>query len=601
MKFINETIAKIQPLDTDAMQNIEQMLADRGLKGQLGYLENILIKYVGITRSATPAVPKKKTIVVCADHGVAKMGVSAYPPETTVEMTRNYLISKGAVANALSNFAASDIAVIDMGIGADTAAIPNLINKKIAYGTANIAKGPAMSRDEAIQSITTGIKLADQYVKEGYRCFLPGEMGIANTTSSAAIAAVCGDLTAEAATGRGTNISDERLKLKISIVQQALTVNRPAKNDGIDILSKVGGFELGCIAGIIIGAAANQAVVMLDGFNTGAAALIAKAICPQTANYLIGSHLAAEKAHQTMLHLLNIQPYMNMNFRLGETTGSSIAINLLDSVIKLLTDTPENITPQPLKRAPIAVKPPLPPVDKSVQEECSLYIDNLAKPIHSLGRLENLAIQLAGITHTKRPRQLKKALVYFSLTDQPVPQTVISFAHHAGAVLYPVQLSNDTAAAANDIALFMDELVRRYQLIALTTDTNLTDTNYTTDLIKTACQHIAAGSAAIIADNDIVLAGAAAACQADDALKDYIITPVKQYSPLGRQSEQQLNLMPYLDLNIQTTNGIGAALTLKLIDASLHMLNDMKTFGTAGVSVANDGPGAGRQDKNQLN
>ncbi len=593
MDLISETIRKILPLDAGAMAAAENSLAKRGTRG-LGYLKNILLKYAGITRNAAPLSPKKKTIVVCADHGVAQMGVSAYPPETTVEMTRNYLIAKGAVANALSNFARSDLAVVDMGIGADTSDIPNLICRKIAFGTKNIAAGPAMSHEEAVRAIETGITLAKKYAKEGYRCFLPGEMGIANTTASAAIVAACGNLTAEEATGRGTNISDERLKQKIAVVRQALSVNRPNPGDGIDILAKIGGFEFGCMAGIMLGAAANQCVTMLDGFNTGAAALIAKALCPRVTDYLIGSHLAAEKAHRAMLKLLGLHPYMKMDFRLGEATGSSIAIDLLDSVLYFLHNKPKIVLPQPLMAAKTVPAFSIGPLDESKKEACSLYIDNLTKPLHSMGRLEEFAIQLAGITSCSRPRQLKKALLYFSTENEPLPQQTLAFARHAGAILLPVLLPRNAKKAAL-VAFTAAQSVSDAKLVALTADESSAD-DALNAAVRTASLSVAAGGAAIFPDNALSLQGIAAAAQEQPAIKSYIFPPPRQYTLEGKEAETSLQLTACLDLNTRPAAGIGCTLMMKVADAALHMLNDMKTFGYAGVSVANDGPGAKRQD-----
>ncbi|MBQ1511509.1 MAG: nicotinate-nucleotide--dimethylbenzimidazole phosphoribosyltransferase, partial [Selenomonadaceae bacterium] len=295
MSILEETIARIQPLDTAAMQAVGEKLDDA--KG-LGHLRELLLRYAGITGESTPEPPKKCTIICCSDHGVAAMGVSAYPPETTVQMTANYLISRGAAANAAANFASSDLLVVDMGIAGDTGNIPCLVNCHIADGTANSALGPAMTREQAITSIESGIKIVSACAENGYRCFLPGEMGIANTTSSAAIcAAICG-ISPEEATGRGTNISDERLAKKISVVGQILETNHPDPTDGLDVLAKVGGFELGCIAGIILGAAAHQSIAVLDGFNAGAAALIAATIAPLSREYVVASHLATERGHQ---------------------------------------------------------------------------------------------------------------------------------------------------------------------------------------------------------------------------------------------------------------------------------------------------------------
>lgn len=593
MEFINQTIKKILPPDAAAIKTVKTELERRKLSGNLGYLENILLKYAGITRSAKLAIPKKKTIVVCADHGVAKMGVSAYPPETTVEMTRNYLITKGAVANALSNFAGSNLSVVDMGIGADTHDITGLIDKKIALGTKNIAEGAAMSREDAITAIKTGIELANKYADEGFRCFLPGEMGIANTTASAAIVAACGNLTPFEATGRGTNISDERLKLKISVVAKALAVNKPDPNDGIDILAKIGGFEFGCIAGIMLGAAARQSPTMLDGFNTGAAALIARALCPQITDYLIGSHLAAEKAHRTMLYLLNLKPYMDMNFRLGEATGSSIAINLLDGAIKLFNSAKKEILPEEHLAKDSAPHKVL-PASQSIMADCSLYIDNLAKPIHSMGRLEEFAIQMAGITKTKQPKHIKKALLHLTTQKANVPQTTICFAAHADAALYPVLLPQDEKTAALELAALAQSLAE-YKIIGFASDSE-SDKKIITAAIKAACPVIAANNSAIVAGGSTTFDGIAAALDENPLLKDYIFPPLATHSQKGNDLLKKLNKAACLDLGTDLKDGIAAALTMKIIDASLNMLNDMKTFGTAGVSVANDGPGANRQN-----
>ena len=216
MSLLNQTIRKILPPDQRAIKFVRHKLAQTMTNPDgLGELQNILLRYVGITGQINPEIPKKFTIIACADHGVAEMNVSAYPQETTAHMTRNYLVSKGAVANAMSNFCGSDMIVVDMGIKAPVDDIPGLLNRKIAPGTNNCAKGPAMTREQAIEAIETGIRLVNHYAAQGYCCFLPGEMGIANTTASASIVACLCNLTPKQATGRGTNISDERLAIKI--------------------------------------------------------------------------------------------------------------------------------------------------------------------------------------------------------------------------------------------------------------------------------------------------------------------------------------------------------------------------------------------------
>jgi nicotinate-nucleotide--dimethylbenzimidazole phosphoribosyltransferase len=207
-----------------------------------------------------------------------------------------------------------------------------------------------MTREQAIQAIETGIELVKSKVKEGYRCFSLGEMGIGNTTASAAIVAVFAGLTPEQATGRGTGISDKRLLVKVGAVRQGLAVNKPDPTDGLDVLAKVGGFELGGLAGVILGCAANHCLVIIDGFNASAAGLIAHALSPMSRHYMMASHLSAEQAHNKMLELLGLTAYIDMGLRLGEATGASLAMNLLDSALKMFnqmaTFAEAGVTPQ---------------------------------------------------------------------------------------------------------------------------------------------------------------------------------------------------------------------------------------------------------------
>jgi len=655
MNLLEQTLSRITPLDEAAMQYAKNRL-DKIAKPQkrFGYLENILIKYAGITGQEMPEVPKKCTIVVCADHGVAEMGVSAYPVETTVHMTKNYLISKGAVANALSNFSGAHMIVVDMGIAAPMEELPGLIDRKIDYGTKNMTKGPAMTREQAIQSLITGIELVNEYAQQGYQCFLPGEMGIANTTASAAIVATFGNLTPEQATGRGTNISDERLKVKIDVVRQALEVNNPNAKDGIDVLAKVGGFELGCIAGIMIGAAANHCVVMLDGFNTGVAALIANNICPLVKHYLIGSHLSAEPAHKKMLELLGLRPYINMNFRLGEATGSSIAINFLDVAIKAYSkmDTHQATAPA-LKAAKITTLKEvqdqfnkmiasIQPLDKAAMETCSLYIDNLTKPIHSLGAIEALAIQIAGVTANTKPNTLHKTILLFAdnnnKTTAPPLTALPTFAEHATAklILTDLNLRKDSNTAemtdqqmfaaiemgmeivneqadqginviglgdsSSDRAIcqtILDLYNQEEQLLAinpLDTLSKLGDTE--TAALVGAILTAANRRCAIVLDSSATCTAALLAVKIAPEVKNYLISSQLSPNPAHKLALSLLGIPLYLNLDMSIGEGCATALGMKLLDASMHMLNDMKTFGQASVAVANDGPGAVRQSKN---
>lgn len=336
MGLLDETLNQIQPLDEDAMEKAASRWKDLYLgMGDLGKMETMVTQFAGITGEAMPAIPKCCTVIACADHGVYAEGVSAYPQSTTVGMTRAYVETKGAAANAMAYYARSDMVVVDMGINADMSGVPNLLDRKIAWGTKNIAEGPAMARDEAIRSIETGIEIAEEKAKEGYKAFTIGEMGISNTTSSACILGAFNHWNAIEVTGRGTNISDERLRHKVEVVQKALDVNHPDPNDGLDVLSKVGGFEYGCMTGVILGAAANHALTIIDGFNTTASAFIAKALCPEVVHYLMASHLSLEQAHKKSLAALGLTEYIDLDFRLGEAIGAGIQTRMLDYALSV--------------------------------------------------------------------------------------------------------------------------------------------------------------------------------------------------------------------------------------------------------------------------
>ncbi|MBQ9376847.1 MAG: nicotinate-nucleotide--dimethylbenzimidazole phosphoribosyltransferase [Schwartzia sp.] len=634
MSLLEETIAKIQPPDEAASHAVRAHLAETmGGAEPLGALGELLERYAAITgETESSAAPQKCVIVCCADHGVAEMKVSAYPPSTTVQMTANYLISRGATANALANFAGAELLVVDLGIAADTDWIPGLVDRRIARGTKNCAKGPAMTGEEARRALETGIELAEKCAAEGVRCFLPGEMGIANTTSSACIVAAACGLTPEQATGRGTNISDERLKVKIEVVRQALAVNRPDPTDGLDLLAKVGGFELGCIAGIILGAAAHRAFVVLDGFNTGAAALIARALSPLVPNYLMSSHLAAEPAHRKILEALGLEPYMDMRFRLGEATGSSIAVNLLDATLlasgypgRDAEDDPFACETMPKEPVTLTDKTfdfyldTFPSPSKAAMAACQHRIDNLAKPVDCLGRLEEIAVTLAGIMDDERPETgLSRTLLVFShgaMSDAQHRLTA-AFAEHAEAEVVVGRLRSgcspkDAFAFGRETA---ENLAFSTPLLALAlTETDEADAFGTKaralaealltengDLRYNAEDFLAHVPKPLQADVSALLgamiAGAhnSALIVLDDASTEIVARYAEALCPALRP--YVLHVQPaLLHLGVTVPGGVVASLGLKLVDASLHMLNDMKTFAEARVPIAGDGPGATRQ------
>lgn len=339
MSLLHETLTKITPLDTVVMEQVQARLDGLAKPtGSLGRLEKMVRQYAGITRQTRPQAPRNCMVITAADHGVAKHGISAYPVETTIHMTTNYLVSKGASANAFANFCGADMVVADMGVAGDLSGVPGLWSRKIAYGTQDFTQGPAMSREHAIKAVETGIEIVNDRVQHGYTCFSLGEMGIGNTTSSAAIVAAFSRLTPEQVTGRGTGISDSRMKVKVDAVRRALTVNQPDAADGIDVLAKVGGFEIGALAGVILGSAAQRCAVVIDGLNTTAAALIANAIHPLSRDYILASHLSAEPAHTIALKLLNLEACVDMGIRLGEAIGASVVVDMLSISVKVLNN-----------------------------------------------------------------------------------------------------------------------------------------------------------------------------------------------------------------------------------------------------------------------
>ena len=285
---------------------------------------------------------KKCTFIFCADHGVAKMNVSAYPQSTTAGMVKNYLVNKGAAANAFANFANSDLVVVDVGVDADISKTPGLVDRKIARGTNNIAEGAAMTLAQAKQSVKIGRDMVKKAVKVGYNCFLIGEMGIANTTVASAITSAILEVNPKKVTGRGSNISDERLKNKLKVIRKALKINAPNPDDGWDVLKKVGGFEFGAMAGVILEAAKQNCLVVLDGFNTCAAALIADLINPDVRDCLIASHIGREIGHLEIIRYFGFAPFFTLDLALGEAVGSSIAVRILDNLVYTQVCSPDD-------------------------------------------------------------------------------------------------------------------------------------------------------------------------------------------------------------------------------------------------------------------
>ena len=335
---LDETIKKIQPLNPKFFSLAQQRL-DCLTKppGSLGRLEALAAQYVAITENLTPLPPRSVIFTMAADHGVVAEGVTAYPSSVTAQMVQNFL-KGGAAINVLARQVDAEVKVIDLGVGTDIGQPSGLIVRKIGMGTKNFAVGPAMSREEALQSIEAGIDLVTDSHKEGFGLVATGEMGIGNTTSSAAITAVMTAHPVSEVTGRGAGIDDAGLTRKIGVIEQAVKINQPDVGDPLDVLAKVGGYEIGGLVGVILGGAACRMPVMLDGFIAGAAALLAVALAPACREYLIPSHLSSEQGHRLALRHVNLQPYLDLELRLGEGTGACLAIGLLQSSLRLMAE-----------------------------------------------------------------------------------------------------------------------------------------------------------------------------------------------------------------------------------------------------------------------
>jgi nicotinate-nucleotide--dimethylbenzimidazole phosphoribosyltransferase len=306
-------------------------------QGSLGRLEELSIQLAAITGQPIPAIKHKVIITMAGDHGVARDGVSAYPPEVTPQMVLNFL-GGGAAINVLARHVGARIVVVDMGVAYDFEPHPDLLIKKIAPGTNSIARGPAMTRTQAEQAVEAGIEVVEAEIARGMDIVGTGDMGIGNTTPSAAIAATLTGEPVSKIVGRGTGIDDAGLARKVEVIERALAVNKPDPQDGLDILAKVGGFEIGGLAGVILGAAANRKPVMIDGFISTAAALLAITLAPQVRPYLIAAHRSQEQGHGIMLAWAGLKPLLDIDLRLGEGTGAALGISLAEAACKILAE-----------------------------------------------------------------------------------------------------------------------------------------------------------------------------------------------------------------------------------------------------------------------
>ena len=336
--ILSKTIANIRPLDTKSMAEAKER-QDTLTKptGSLGRLESLSIQIAGIQGRALPQIKQKAVIVMAADHGVAARGTSAYPQEVTAEMVLNFLHG-GAGINVISRQVGARVIIVDMGVAVKLEANPGLISRKIAAGTQDMSKGPAMTVAQATQSLEAGIEIVTAEIKKGLDIVATGDMGIGNTTASSAICAIMTGKTVAEVTGRGTGLDDKQLQQKIMIINEAIALNKPESAKPLEVLAKVGGFEIGGLAGVILGAASNRVPVVIDGFISGAAALIAAGLCPQSKDYMIAGHCSVEPGHKIILKHLGLRPLLDLEMRLGEGTGAALAMSLAETSIRILTE-----------------------------------------------------------------------------------------------------------------------------------------------------------------------------------------------------------------------------------------------------------------------
>jgi len=305
--------------------------------GSLGRLEDLSVQIAAIQHTLKPDVSRKVVVVMAGDHGVTREGVSAYPADVTPQMVHNFL-QGGAAINVLSRQAGARVSVVDMGVAADFPEGSGVIDRKISHGTANMAAGPAMSRLEAEQAIKRGIEIAFQEIDRGADLIATGDMGIGNTTPSSAIASIFTGLPVAEVTGRGTGVNDAGLATKIAIIEKAIRVNQPEKSDPIDVLSKVGGFEIGGLTGLVLGAASRGVAVVIDGFISTAAALLAYELAPDIQPYLIAAHRSVEIGQRAMLEKMGLDPLLDLGMRLGEGTGAALAFHIIEASVRILND-----------------------------------------------------------------------------------------------------------------------------------------------------------------------------------------------------------------------------------------------------------------------
>ena len=339
MDRMERTLSRIQSLDQRwfewAKSDLDSLTKP---PRSLGRLEEMAQRIVAIREDRQPRVGRKVIFTMAGDHGVVAEGVSAFPQAVTPQMVLNFLHG-GAAINVLAQHVGAEVIISDIGVATDLAPHPQLHISKVGYGTQNMARGPAMTREQAVQCICSGMELFEEAHRDRPISLVgTGEMGIGNTTPSSAIVSVFTGEPADQVTGLGTGIDDRTWARKVRVVEQAISINRPDPADALDVLTKVGGFEIGAIAGTVLAGATHRVPVVIDGFISTAGALVAAALKPEVTQYLFAGHRSVEVGHRVALQKLGLRPVLDMDLRLGEGTGAVLAMSVLDAAVKILTE-----------------------------------------------------------------------------------------------------------------------------------------------------------------------------------------------------------------------------------------------------------------------
>lgn len=336
MQLVNETCARIAPIDARIADETQRILDDKTKpRRSLGRLEDVACQVAAIRGTSSPVLGDKAIVVMGADHGVCEEGVSAYPQEVTAQMLLNFAHG-GAAINVLARHAGARVVVVDIGVKEPLPADIGIRAERVGPGTRNFARGPAMSRDEAVRAIDVGIRIARELAASGVGLVGIGDMGIGNTTASSALAAAFTGAAPDEVTGRGTGIDDRALRRKVETIKRALDVNRIDAADPFGTLAALGGFEIAGLCGVVLGAAAERIPVVMDGFIASTAALCAVRIAPDAAGYLVASHRSVEAGHRLVLAAIGAKPLLDLDLRLGEGTGAALAMNLVEAALRIL-------------------------------------------------------------------------------------------------------------------------------------------------------------------------------------------------------------------------------------------------------------------------